>query len=362
MSTTFRLGVFIVTTLAILAAGSFLIGERQFLFARTYGLNTTFKSVSGLADGAEVRVGGIHKGLVKSIELPPKPDGEVIVHMKLARATTEVIRQDSVASIYTEGLLGNKYIDISFGSDDAPKVGNGSTIRGVPPIDISDVMKKTDTILETTSETMKHVERSAADLKDISSKINNGTGTVGALVNDKKVYADINEATAQAKQGAAAFQENMEAMKHNFLLRGFFRGRGYDDSTKIMRNAIAKLPEGAIQRKFTFDARALFPDADKARLKNEKTLAEAGRFLEANGFGQVVIVGACGRKGDSEETLQLMQARAMVVRDYLVNTFRMDDTRVKTLGLPKGDRATTDEGTIEIVIYPAGAAAAVTRN
>jgi phospholipid/cholesterol/gamma-HCH transport system substrate-binding protein len=353
----FRLGIFLVATLVILAIGSFLIGERQFLFASTYELKTTFKNVSGLNDGAEVRVGGIHKGLVKQIQLPRDPNSEVIVRLKLAKATSEVIREDSVASINTEGLLGNKYLAISFGSEASPKVRDGSTIRGVPPVDVSDMMKKTDAILATTSETMKHVEQSAADFKQISSKINRGAGTVGALVNDRKVYTELNEATTQAKRGAVAFQENMEALKHNFLIRGFFSGRGYDDSTKILRNAVVKLPDGTAQKKFTYDAKKLFPEIDKAKLKNERALVDAGRYLETHPFGTAVIVGVSGMKGDSEETLQLMQARAMVVRDYLVGTFRMDDTRVKTLGLPKGDHSTNDTGTMEIVVYPAAASA-----
>lgn len=357
MSSTLRLGVFLVVTLAILAGGSFLIGARQFLFASTYELTTTFKSVSGLNDGAEVRVGGIHKGLVRQIQLPAAPGGEVIVQMKLDESTADVIRADSVASIYTEGLLGSKFVDISFGSEGAAKVEDGGRIRGVPPIDISDMMKKTDTILDTTTRAMRHVEHTAADFADISAKINRGAGTLGAIVNDKKMYAELSETTAQAKLGALAFQENMEALKHNFLLRGFFNSRGYDDSSQILKNAIAKLPEGAPQKQFTYDARKLFPDVGKANLKNEKVLVEAGRFLEANPFGLVVVVGVSGRKGDSEEVLQLMQARAMVVRDYLVNTFRMDDTRVKTLGRPKGEEATSDDGTIEVVIYPAGVAA-----
>ena len=60
MSRAFRLGLFIVGTLAILVAGVFLIGDKQFLFSSTYALKTTFKNVGGLNNGAEVRVGGVN--------------------------------------------------------------------------------------------------------------------------------------------------------------------------------------------------------------------------------------------------------------------------------------------------------------
>src|SRR5436190_12977610 len=112
MPRAFTLGVFIVATLAVLAAGVFLIGSRQFLFSSTYHLSANFKTVAGLSEGAEVRVGGIHKGAVKQIHLPSQPGGGMTVVMVMDSATRKVIRNDSIASIQTEGLLGNKYVEI----------------------------------------------------------------------------------------------------------------------------------------------------------------------------------------------------------------------------------------------------------
>src|SRR5262245_14972560 len=141
MSRAFRLGVFIVCTLAILAAGIFLIGDRQLLFSSTYVLKATFKNVSGLGNGADVRVGGIHQGTVTRIELPHQPDGDMTVVMKLKRATAKVIRADSIASIQAEGLLGAKYVEISFGSDGAAAMADGGTIGSAPPLDMADLMR-----------------------------------------------------------------------------------------------------------------------------------------------------------------------------------------------------------------------------
>src|SRR5437588_10369408 len=113
MSRTFRLGLFIVSTLAILATGVFLIGERRFLFSSTYQIKTAFKNVAGLNPGAEVRVGGIHNGTVKRIELPNQPAGGMTVVMKLAKSTNAVIRKDPVASIQTEGRLGATHMALA---------------------------------------------------------------------------------------------------------------------------------------------------------------------------------------------------------------------------------------------------------
>src|SRR5204863_3990188 len=153
------LEVFIVATLADLATGICLIGDRQFLFSSTYILKSNFMHVAGLINGAEVRVGGIHKGTVKQIQLPVQPDGGVTVVMAMEKSTRKVIRKDSVASIQTEGLLGDKYVEVTFGSDSAPDIENGSSIEGMPPLDISDLMMKTNDILETTKQTMGKIER-----------------------------------------------------------------------------------------------------------------------------------------------------------------------------------------------------------
>jgi len=116
MFTAFRVGIFIFLALVCLSVGVFLIGSKDFLFGSGYRLQTDFRNVGGLNNGADVRVGGIHEGTVKEIDLPSQPDGKVTVVMTLRKGTSQIIKKDSVASIETEGLLGDKYIEISFGS------------------------------------------------------------------------------------------------------------------------------------------------------------------------------------------------------------------------------------------------------
>src|SRR5712691_3941139 len=74
MTRTFRLGLFIVATLLILAVGVFLIGNNQLRFQPTYRVKAEFQNVVGLSEGGDVRVGGIHKGTIKLIDLPREPD------------------------------------------------------------------------------------------------------------------------------------------------------------------------------------------------------------------------------------------------------------------------------------------------
>ncbi len=342
-----------VGSLIILAIGVFLIGNREMLFTSTYSLKSDFQTVAGLSPGADVRVGGIHEGTVKRIELPKRPDGKIAVIMDMHQTTRGVLKKDSVASIKTEGLLGDKYMEISFGSPDAPKLNNGDTIQSSPPLDISDLFAKTSAILDSTKGAMDNIEGAADNFKSISAKVNEGKGTAGALVNDKTVYRE-------AAAGATAFQENMEALKHNFFLRGFFKNRGYEDSVELRAHEIAQLPAEPPTKTFDYDPAKIFGNTETAKLKNQKALDEAGRFLETNKFGLAVVAAATGMKGDTEKNRQLTEARSMVVRDYLTKNFKFDDTRLKTIGLGKSPEA-GDSGKLEIVVYPASAGAPVAK-
>ena len=190
---------------------------------------------------------------------------------------------------------------------------------------------------------IENVSRTAGNLNTITSKVNEGSGTIGALINDKKVYQNVNQATAEMK-------EDMEAAKHNFLLSHFFHKRGYEDSADLTRNAIEQLPSGQANKRFSWDGLKIFDKPDAAKLKDPKALNEAGQFLQSNPFGLAVVAGYVD-KGDSAQAKILTEARAMVVRDYLVGNFKIDDLRVKTIGLGKSSDA---EGAgVEVLIYPA---------
>jgi phospholipid/cholesterol/gamma-HCH transport system substrate-binding protein len=364
MSRAARLGAFIIATLAILATGVFLIGSKQYLFSPTYRLKAQFATVVGLDAGAEVRIGGVHTGTVREIDLPSKPTDKITVLMDLQRSTHAIVKQDSVASIETEGLLGNEYIAISFGSEQALNVKDNDTISSEAPLVIADLMKKADGILDTSQEALNNVTVVTANLSSISTKINQGQGTIGSLVNDKKIYTQLDQTTAglrdtvnHAQAGVTAFQENMEAMKQNFLVRGFYKKRGYESSSDLEKNEIAKLPDSAPLKSFAFDSKQLFDKQDTAKPKNQKALRAAGQFLADTEFGVAVVIVSAGTTGDEQKDLVLTQARAMVVRDYLVGNFSFDDTQLKTLGRGKGKSDTPDSGwgSVEIIIYPADA-------
>src|SRR4029077_3311398 len=146
----------------------------------------------------------------------------------------------------------------------------------------------------------------------------------------------------------------MEAMKQNVLLRGYFKKRGYENSSELAKNEIMELPQTPPLKTFTFESQQLFEKVDTAKPKNQKSLRAAGQFLADTEFGVAVVVVSTGATGDAQKDLVLSQARAMVVRDYLVGNFSFDDAQLKTLGLGKGKTAGPDSGwgTVEIIVYP----------
>jgi phospholipid/cholesterol/gamma-HCH transport system substrate-binding protein len=363
MSRLARLGAFIVVTLAVLACGVFIIGSREYLFRSTYKLRAQFQNVVGLAEGADVQVGGVHSGTVTAIELPSKPGDEVTVVMELAKSTHEIIKRDSVASIETEGLLGNQFLAVSFGTAGQPEVRDGETIHSVPPLQMGDMLRKANGILDSSQAAVQNVTMATAHLNSVSTKIDSGQGTVGALVNDKQLYSDLEQTTAtlhatmlQAQVGVTDFQENMEALKHNFLLSGYFKKRGYEDSAELGANAIVGLPQGTPVKAFTFTVKQLFDGRDSAKLKNEKSLKAVGEFLAQNQFGVAVVVATTGMEGDTKKDAVLTEARAMVIRDYLAGNFGFDNSLLKTLGMGKQADASGDAdwGSIQILVFATG--------
>jgi outer membrane protein OmpA-like peptidoglycan-associated protein len=217
--------------------------------------------------------------------------------------------------------------------------------------------------MDSGQQAVKNVTAATGHLNSVSAKIDSGQGTVGALVNDKQLYNNLQQTTAtlhdtmkQAQTGVTDFQENMEALKHNFLLSGFFKKRGYEDEAELGANRISGLPQAAPIKTFTYTAKQLFDGRDSAKLKNQKSLKDGGNFLADNQFGFAVVVASTGKEGDAQKDLTLSEARAMVVRQYLVENFGFDDSQLKTLGMGKQADINSDKdwGAIKILIFPPG--------
>jgi hypothetical protein len=252
---------------------------------------------------------------------------------------------------------------ISFGSAGKADVRAGDIIASQPPLEMADMLKKASGILDSSQQAVQNATQATANLNSISSKIDRGQGTVGVLINDRQLYNNLQQTTStlrdtmvQAQAGVTDFQENMEALKHNFFLRGYFKSRGYEDSAELAKHEIERMPQGTPIKEFTYSSKQLFDKKDSAKLKNPKSLHAGGEFLANQQFGFAVVVVAAGTEGDTQKELVLTEARAMVVREYLVENFGFDDSQLKTLGIGKQTSTNSegDWGTVQIIFYPAG--------
>ena len=119
----------------------------------------------------------------------------------------------------------------------------------------------------------------------------------------------------------------------------------------MSQHAISHFFVYAPTKDFDYDTKEIFDKPDGAKLKNKKPLDEAGKYLEENTFG-LAVVASSESKGDTDKVRLLTEARAKVVRDYLAQNFKLEDRRLKTIGLGKTKDA-GDSSKLVILIYPA---------
>lgn len=158
-----RIGALVLVAILLFVGFVLSIGRRSALFEKRYTLRTSFTSAEGLAVGAPVRLGGVPVGNVTGIAFGRDlKDRGIVVELAVEQRVQDRIREDSVASIGTIGLVGDKVLDITVGSHDRPPLPTGGRLASVDPTDFSRLLQKGDQILE-------HVTRISASLDEFLS-------------------------------------------------------------------------------------------------------------------------------------------------------------------------------------------------
>jgi len=125
-----RVGFFLMITMTLSASAVILLGGTRGLFEDFYKLHCSFSDVAGLRDGAVVRLAGIDVGEVTAIQFPEDPEvKDIFVQLSMLQSYSSRIREDSVARIETEGMLGDKYISISVGSPEETEMLHDSWVK-----------------------------------------------------------------------------------------------------------------------------------------------------------------------------------------------------------------------------------------
>jgi phospholipid/cholesterol/gamma-HCH transport system substrate-binding protein len=251
------LGIFVFVGLLLFAVGLFLIGNRRMLFEDSFEIWTEFATITGLQDGAIVRVSGKDSGEVVAIEVPKSPEHKFRVRMRIVEEVHQLVRTDSVASIQTDGLVGNKFLGVNVGSSDAPVAPPGSTIPGREPFEFSDLLAEANATMQTANETVKYLRddiektlkvaastieevqkimkdagtdvrgiassgnRIASDMSEIVSGVRQGKGTLGRFIYDDSIYESADVIAKEAELTAKNIREASE--KANQIIANFQR-------------------------------------------------------------------------------------------------------------------------------------------
>jgi phospholipid/cholesterol/gamma-HCH transport system substrate-binding protein len=207
-----RLGAFISLGIAVFIVGIYFIGERQQIFRKTFHLSGVFRDVAGLQAGNNVRLSGINVGTVDNINIVS--DTSIRVEILIAENTRKYVKKDAVASIGSEGLMGNKILIINPGTGGKMEIENNDTLETIQPTNMDDIITSLKTTIDHTSDITR-------DLSRITGIIQSGKGTIGRLLMNQSDAQQYDTTLVNLKEGSAQFRALMTKAKSSWLLWGF---------------------------------------------------------------------------------------------------------------------------------------------
>ncbi|OFY83998.1 MAG: hypothetical protein A3K10_00025 [Bacteroidetes bacterium RIFCSPLOWO2_12_FULL_31_6] len=305
-----KLGLFVIIGTLFFVASMYFIGDKQNLFGSTFKIKAIFSNVNGLQKGNNVRFLGIDVGTVNKIEIIN--DTSILVTMIIKEESRAFIKKNSISTIGTDGLMGNKLVNITPKNSSSQVVNEGDTLVTLSEIITEDMLRRleqtntniamissnlvdiTDEIqlgkgtigklikdstlaqnIEITIENLKEASKKSTliltniedkikdinlkkgsvgtlltdtvfagnieqmvkemmmasantkeltqELKEMIIQMRAGQGVAGGVVSDTIMLNNLEKSMDNIQKGTAAFNENMEALKHNFLVRGYFK-------------------------------------------------------------------------------------------------------------------------------------------
>ncbi|WP_288983653.1 MlaD family protein [uncultured Flavobacterium sp.] len=203
-----RLGLFIIIGSILFFAAIYFIGNKQNLFGNTSNLKAVFANINGLQVGNNVRYAGIDIGTVKAIEMIN--DTTVTVEMLIDTKIMTHIKKNAIATINSDGLVGNMIVNIIPGKGVSQLVANGDTLKSYSRIGA-------DAMLETLNVTNENAALLTADLLKITQEITKGNGTAGLLINDTIMAQDLKETIHYLKKTTKGTAESVANLNQIIL-------------------------------------------------------------------------------------------------------------------------------------------------
>lgn len=306
-----KIGLFTVVGILLFVVGIFLIGSKKNMFTDTFMIYGTFNNVGGLNVGNNIRFAGINVGTIEDIRIVS--DTIIRVDMRMQAQVRPFLKADAMATIGSDGLMGDKLVTIRSGSSTEIKLlTNGSRILTANPVDFDKVINTftnvadnanvitrelasmavqvrtgngsiskllySDDLVLSLQGTANNAQRITGSLADISSQVSSGQGSIGSLLYTNSLSSRLdstattaNSALITIREAADGFSENMKALQGNFFLRGYFKRKERERlKSDTIVNAVM------VQN---VDDDIIDPDMDEDELK--ELITEAQKALEA---------------------------------------------------------------------------------
>lgn len=432
-------GVFVVAGLVLFTIGLYMVGDRHQAFAKHMEYYVEFRDLDGLSQGAKVRVGGMDAGEVVAIDVPDSPAMRFRVKLRIDEKMRALVRADSIATIGTDGIVGETFVQVRPGTSGALAAPQFATLPSTEPLNVLDFLNQGSSLMAEADESLKGLKELTGNLNGMNGKMNvaldaatttlfnvndvviglkQGHGTAGMLLQDevaadnirqaiaqtKEATANLNRVSAQAhslisdlqsrqlpqqiddtmhsmksaaaniddstkqihhtiaevseedEQGMSAganIRESLsntntatanlaaetEALKHNFLVRGFFRRRGYYDLVHLSPDTYRKdkLFINPEDNRVWIPASGLF----EKTADGKEVISLAGQrllstWLAGSGdaaLGQPIVVEGYSNVTDVADQLTYSRHRAILVRQYLYTHFQIDETNVGAVSM-----------------------------
>ena len=207
-------GFFIFMGLLFLFGGILIVGNLRETFNRKMELVSRFDDVNGLQKGNNVWYSGVKIGTVNSLNFYGK--SQVEVSMNIETKIQQYIRKDAKVKISSDGIIGNKILVIYGGTEKFAEVQEGDTLEVEKTFSSEDM-------INTLQDNNENILAITNDLKIITKQMTSGEGTIGKLLNDSSVYANINAATASLKMASVKAQQlvsTLETFSSNLNKKG----------------------------------------------------------------------------------------------------------------------------------------------
>lgn len=259
-------GLFVIAGLALFTIGLFLIGNRHEAFSNHMVFYAEFKDLDGLSKGSKVQVAGMDAGRILEIGIPNSPNSGFRVKLRIDESLHGLVRTDSVATIGTQGVVGDTFVLIHPGSASAPVAPALTTLPSREPTELADLLNQSKGVLADAdgaiknanglltsvggnlNKTLSGADTTLANVNDVVVGLREGRGTAGMLLRDETVATQIRQTVSNAQQATADLghvSKQADGLMTDIRSREF--PQKIDDTMAVVKNTATNLDSSAQQ-------------------------------------------------------------------------------------------------------------------